>query len=145
MITVIEMTGNRVRQVGAFCLVSATLAVGCATTTSYRMLASSTVPAASGSVGVSTGDDEDNDLSIHVENLADPSTLSPAASAYVVWVAPPGEAAQNVGSLQVDGHSGSLSTATPLLHDFVVSITPELEAQAIAPSGPEVLSVTVHR
>lgn len=109
------------------------------------MLASSTVPAASGSVGVSAGDNEDNDLSIQVENLADPSKLSPGASAYVVWVAPVGDAAQNVGSLQVDGRTGSLSTVTPLLHDFIVSITPEIEAQAVAPSGPEVLSVTVHR
>jgi hypothetical protein len=129
----------------ALWIVSAVLAAGCAATTSYRMRSFPAAPAASGIVEVSGGAHEDSHLSIHVDNLADPSTLAPGSSAYVVWVAPTdAAAAENVGSLQVDGHSGSLSTATAL-HDFVVSITPEIEAKAIAPSGPEILSVTVHR
>jgi hypothetical protein len=123
----------------------AVLAVGCATTTSYRLRSSSAVRAASGTVAVSAGDHEDSRLSIQVDNLAAPSQLIPGASAYVVWVAPvDGAAAENVGSLQVDGRSGSLSTTTAL-SDFIVSITPEIEAQAIAPSGPQVLSVRAHR
>jgi len=128
-----------------FLLVGAVLAASCATTTNYRLTPSSAVRGTRGTVEVSAGDNEDNRLSIQVDDLAGPSQLTPAASAYVVWVAPTdGAAAQNVGSLQIDGHSGSLSTTTPL-NDFIVSITPEMEAQAIAPSGPQLLSVTVQR
>ena len=128
-----------------FLLVSAVLAACCATTTNYRLTPSSAVRGTRGTVEVSAGDHEDSCLSIQVDNLAGPSLLIPGASAYVVWVAPTdGAAAQNVGSLQIDGRSGSLSTTTPL-NDFIVSITPEMEVQAIAPSGPQVLSATVHR
>jgi len=128
-----------------FLLVGAVLAASCATTTNYRLTPSSAVRGTRGTVEVSAGDNEDNRLSIQVDDLDGPSQLTPAASAYVVWVAPTdGAAAQNVGSLQIDGHSGSLSTTTPL-NDFIVSITPEMEAQAIAPSGPQLLSVTVQR
>lgn len=117
----------------------------CATTTSYRLRASSAVRAASGTVEVSAGEHEDSQLSIQVDNLAEPSQMTPGATAYVVWVAPvDGAAAENVGSLQIDGRSGSLSTTTAL-SDFIVSITPEIEAQAIAPSGPQILSIRVHR
>lgn len=128
-----------------FLLVGAVLAASCATTTSYRLTPSSALRGAKGTVEVSAGDHEDNQLSIQVDNLAGPSQLRPGASAYVVWVAPTdGAAAQNVGSLQLDGRSGSLSTTTAL-NDFIVSITPELEAQAIAPMGPQILSVRVRR
>ena len=128
-----------------FLLVGAVLAASCATTTNYRLTPSSAVRGTMGTVEVSVGDHEDNRLSIQVDNLAGPSQLIPGASSYVVWVAPiDGAGAQNVGSLQIDGRSGSLSTTTPL-NNFIVSITPEIEAQAIAPSGPQVLSLTVHR
>lgn len=130
---------------GALCLVGATLALGCATTTSYRLTPPTTVAAASGTVTVSGGEGEDSQLSIQVQNLAEPSNLTPGASTYVAWVAPlDAEAAENVGTLQVEGRSGSLSTVTPL-RDFIISITPEIEARAIAPCGPQVLSVIVHR
>jgi hypothetical protein len=131
---------------GLLGLLGALLIAGCATT-NYDLTASSKVPAASGSLKISTGDNGNSRLTIQVRNLAEPSKLTPDASAYVVWVAPvDGGAAQNVGSLQVYGDdlSGSLSTVTPL-HDFRVSITAEALAQASAPSGAEVLSVTVHR
>jgi hypothetical protein len=107
------------------------------------MVAGTQTPAARGTVTVHISSNNNSRLDLKVQALAKPSSLTPAANAYVVWVQPPGEPAQNEGELKVDKNlNGELHTETSYKR-FKVFVTAEQNAQVHAPSGPEVLTADV--
>lgn len=113
--------------------------------TQSHMVASSRVPAAQGEVDTKEGDNGNTELIVTVKHLAKPGSLKAGATTYVVWIKPPGaEKQQNIGALAVDKDlTGTLKTTTA--HDeFELAITAEAFSSAEQPTGPEVLSTTVH-
>lgn len=108
----------------------------------YHMSASSMVPAASGTVEAKT-DHHNVKLDIKVSNLAKPANLAPAASVYLVWVRPNGEAAIKKGSIHIDNDlNGELKVVTTS-KNFEVMITAEKSVTESAPMGPDVLRTHV--
>jgi hypothetical protein len=107
------------------------------------MVAGTQTPAARGTVIVRTGSNNNSRLDLKVQALAKASSLTPAANAYVVWVQPPGQSAQNEGELKVDKNlNGELHTETSYKR-FKVFVTAEQNAQVQAPKGAQVLTADV--
>jgi hypothetical protein len=111
----------------------------------YHMTADPSVPAASGTVHAERDKQNGNTkLEIKVNNLARPSSLTPPATGYVVWVRPNGGDAVKEGSLGVGGKDlkGELHVVT-VSKDFDVFITPEQSSTVTMPSSMEVLRAHV--
>jgi len=106
----------------------------------YHMVAGADVPAAEGIVKVhSDKDNGDIKLDIQVDHLARPSSLTPSANNYVVWIRPNGREASKKGAIGVDKNlSGELRVET-VSRDFDVLITAEQSDSASFPSSVEVL------
>src|SRR3954464_1983138 len=69
----------------------------------YALMPADRVPAAMGTVKVSTTDDENKKLDIKVQHLPRPAELDPSLTTYVVWIDPgKGHEAFPVGQLQID-------------------------------------------
>ncbi len=103
----------------------------------------SVAPAAAGKVDVEHDRNSNTRLRIHVYHMADPDRLTPAKSAYVVWVQPTGKPPVNVGQLKVNEDLEGTLTATTPYKTFDVFITAEDNAHADSPTGMEVLRTTV--
>ncbi len=125
-------------------LAGAALLAGCNGTT-YPMTADATVPFAVGEVDVRVAKDGNGKFQIDVEHLGDPAKLSPLAKTYVVWVQPKKQDArvQNVGSISPDRRYTGRHTFTSTFKEFDVKITPEPRADALEPSGRDVLKATI--
>jgi hypothetical protein len=110
----------------------------------YHMTASNSVPAATGIVKVEEDKDNGNmKLDIKVDHLANPSSLTPPADAYIVWVRPSGGAAVKQGAIRVRKDlTGELKTVT-VSKDFDLLITAEQSESVSMPSGMEVLHTHV--
>jgi len=111
----------------------------------YPMTADPSVPAASGTVHAQRDKQNGNTkLDIKVKNLARPSTLTPPATNYIVWVRPNGGDAVKEGSLGVDKKDldGELHVVT-VSKDFDVFITPEQSTNVTMPSSMEILKAHV--
>ena len=110
----------------------------------YNMTASSSVPAATGIVKVQKDKDNGNmDLDIQVDHLANPSSLTPPAGAYIVWIRPRGGIAIKQGAIGVNKDlKGQLKVVT-VSKDFDVFITAEQSENASEPSKAEVLQAHV--
>lgn len=108
------------------------------------MTAAASVPAASGVVKIQKDKDNGNiKLDIKVDHLARPSTLTPSATDYLVWIRPNGGEAVKQGAIGVDKNlSGELKVQT-VSKDFDVFITAEQSENATYPSGTEVLRAHV--
>jgi hypothetical protein len=107
----------------------------------YHMTADPSVPAASGTVHAQRDKQNGNTkLDIKVRNLARPSTLTPPATTYIVWVRPNGGDAVKEGSLGVDNKdlNGELHVVT-VSKDFDLFITPEQSSTVTMPSSTELL------
>jgi hypothetical protein len=111
----------------------------------YHMSASSSVPAASGTVKVEQSHDNTK-LDVKVTHLAKPSDLVPAATVYIVWVQPRGKAAIKKGSIYVDSDLNGEAKVVTTSKNFEVFITPEQSPTVTAPTQAEVMKthVTVH-
>ena len=110
----------------------------------YRMTADRSVPAATGTVQVQRDKANGNmKLDIKVNHLANPATLTPPGSTYIVWVRPNGGEAMKQGAIGVDKNlKGELKVATTS-KDFDIFITVEESDIVTAPSGIEVLKVHI--
>jgi len=110
----------------------------------YRMVGSSSVPAATGTVKVDKDKDNGNTkLDIKVDHLAKPSSLSPPATTYVVWVRPRDGEAVKQGALGVDNDlKGELKVVTTS-KEFDLFVTAEQSETVTSPSGTEVLKTHV--
>ena len=108
-----------------------------------QMMAGTAVPGAQATITLKTSDNRNTELDIKAQNLAQPSSLTPAENVYVVWIEPPGQSAQNQGQLRVgQNENGELHTETAFKR-FQVFITAEQNAQVQMPSGPKVLSADI--
>lgn len=110
----------------------------------YHMTAATSVPAASGTVKAERAKDNGNTrLDIKVDHLARPSSLTPSANDYLVWIRPNGGEAFKQGAIGVDKNlSGELKLET-VSKDFDVFITAEQSDSVTFPSSVEVLSTHV--
>lgn len=109
----------------------------------FPMTANTAVPAARGDVEVNTDKNSNTHVKLTVDFLAEPASLTPPASAYVVWFQQNGSPAQNEGELKVNkNRKGSFETVAPF-RNFDVFVTAEQSRSVQAPSGPQVLKTTV--
>jgi hypothetical protein len=111
----------------------------------YRMTAGVQVPAASGKVKVIRDKDNGNtDFEIKVEHLAKPTSLTPPAGAYVVWVRPRGGDPVKQAALGVNDDLNGQVKSTTVSKDFDLLITAEQSENVSTPNGPEVLRTHVN-
>jgi hypothetical protein len=110
----------------------------------YQMIASVDVPAAVGTVKIHKDKDNgDTKVDIKVDHLARPSSLTPSADLYLVWIRPNGGEALKQGAIGVDKNlSGELKVET-VSKDFDLFITAEQSDSAAFPSNVEVLRTHV--
>jgi hypothetical protein len=100
---------------------------------------SAAVPGAQGRLSVGHDSNGNSSIKIRVSHLAPPTSLSPPASNYVVWIQPEGKQAEPAGVLQVGkDRNGELTTTTPYMK-FDIFITAEDSPRPEAPSGAEIL------
>ncbi len=117
---------------------------GCDSTT-LRLSASPMVPAAQGTVRVSSGKNGNTRLQIEVEHLAKPEAVADDAKVYLAWVSTGEGTPQSIGELKVSrALAGNLETLTPARY-FDLMITAEASAAVRSPQGPKVLSTRVSR
>ena len=80
---------------------------------------STVVPGAEGTVKVKQDKNKNYSIEVDILNLADPSKLTPAKKAYVVWVETTEKGAKNVGQITSSSSmfsktkKGSISTVSP--------------------------------
>jgi hypothetical protein len=110
----------------------------------YHMTAGVDVPAAAGLVKIQKDrDNGDTKVDIRVDHLARPSSLTPSADVYLVWIRPNGGEALKQGAIGVDKNlSGELKVET-VSKDFEVFITAEQSDSATFPSNVKVLRTHV--
>ena len=109
------------------------------------MTSAAAVPASAGHAEIGTDRNANTTIDLKVQHLAKPENLTPAASTYVVWIQPRGEAAQNQGGLQVNSDlNGEFKGTTPY-KNFDIFVTAENDAKATTPSGQEVMRQHVER
>ena len=108
------------------------------------MTSGADVPAATGIVKVQKDKDNGNmKLEIKVNHLARPSSLTPSANNYLVWIRPNGGDALKQGAIGVDKNlSGDLTVET-VAKDFDLLITAEQSNNVTVPSSIEVLRTHV--
>jgi hypothetical protein len=111
-----------------------------------QMTAGVDVPAATGTVKLAKDKDNgDTKVDIKVDHLARPSSLTPSADVYIVWIRPNGGETLKQGAIGVDKNlSGELKMET-VSKDFDVFITAEQGDSAVFPSNVEVLRAHVSR
>jgi hypothetical protein len=109
---------------------------GCGTV--YPLTADPSIPFAEGRVLAARNDDGTVGIDLDTLHMGDPGKLDPAATTYVVWVRPLGQAdakPENVGGFKPNPElKGWLSFKTKH-KEFEVFVTPEAAADAAAPSG----------
>jgi hypothetical protein len=110
----------------------------------YRMTASGSVPAATGTVKAKRDKANGNtNLNIKVGHLANPSKLTPPANVYVVWVRPRGGDATRQGAIGLDNNLNGELNVVPTLKDFDLFITAEQNETVTMPSDYQVLHAQV--
>jgi len=113
-------------------------------TKEYRMTSGAGVPAAMGVVKVQKDKDNGNmKLEIKVNHLARPSSLTPSASHYLVWIRPNGGDALKQGAIGVDKNLSGELTLETVAKDFDLLITAEQSNSVTVPSSVEVLRAHV--
>lgn len=112
--------------------------------TSYQFATSPVVPAAEGSVKVKKDDNNNYNIKIQLERLAEPSRLTPPKELYIVWMTREKGQPLNIG--QITTSKGFLSSALESSLNTVVTekptgffITAENESTITRPSGVTVL------
>jgi len=125
-------------------LAAAAVFAGCSG--AEKLSTSSTLPSSEGDLKCEKAANDNTGIDLKVKHLANPSRLTPPASAYVVWTradkdAPP----QNIGALEVDKDlSGRLKTVTPLRR-FELFITAEPSGETQTPSGTPLMWANCNR
>lgn len=111
----------------------------------FPLTAATTVPAARGDVEIGKDRNKNTEIKMKVEHLAQPESLTPPKSSYVVWLQEKGSDAENQGQLKLNKKlEGNFRTVTPR-KSFDIFITAEQDAAAKAPSGPEVMRATIQQ
>jgi hypothetical protein len=112
----------------------------------FKMRAGESNPAAMGVVHVNTDRNGNLNLEMDAKHLAPPDRLSPAHSAYVVWVQPSGKPAEVMGQLRVNtqDEAASFKTSVPY-HNFDIFVTAEDTPKPDSPSSTEVLRTSIQK
>mgnify|MGYP001549232196 CR=1 FL=1 len=115
----------------------------CAKKISFQ--SSSVVPAARGDVKVKKDNNNNYNIQISVNNLAEPKRLQPSKTAYVVWMATDDNVTKNIG--QINSSTGFLSSKLKASFETVSSVKPtkifltaEDDASIQYPSGQTVMT-----
>jgi len=110
-----------------------------------RLTNTGATPAAMGKVTTDNDRNGNTGVEIEVKHMAAPQSLTPAKTAYVVWVQPRGKDPELLGLLRVNSDlEGSLKATTPY-KDFDIFITAEDNPKPESPSGMVILKGTVER
>jgi hypothetical protein len=124
-------------------VISAVICVGLAFAKKYVLTAATIVPAAAGDLNVGSDKNGNTEVKVKVRHLAKPEGLTPAKTAYVVWIQETGGNPERAGLLKVNSKlEGSFETTTPH-KGFDLSITAEDDPTVKSPTGPEVLRGSV--
>ena len=113
--------------------------------TKLNFLTSAVVPAATGSVKVSSDNNNNYAIKLKVTNLAEPSRLQPKRDLYVVWLVTKDDLTKNIGQLTSSTSffssllEGKLTTVSPYKPDYIF-ITAENNANIQIPEGTVVLT-----
>jgi len=129
----------------AILILTCLAALSCSGPRQLRLTTSSDIPAAQGTVKISTTDNGNTKIDVVVEHLASPERINPGATVFVVWArgSEAGAQPQNLGALKVDDNlNGSISAVTPL-RSFEVFITAEPSQMSEWPTGKTLLYTTV--
>ena len=112
----------------------------------FKMRAGESNPAAMGVVHVNTDRNGNLALELEAKHLAPPDRLTPAHSAYVVWIQSSGKPPEVLGELRVNSkdEAASFKTSVPY-HNFDVFVTAEDNPKPESPSGTEVLRTSVQK
>lgn len=95
----------------------------CSSTRKANFLTSSVVPAAKGKVKVKKDKNDNYDIRVDIEHLAQPSQLQPSKQTYVVWMETAQNQTKNIG--QISSSSGFLSGKLKSSFQSVSSFKPE--------------------
>jgi hypothetical protein len=116
----------------AVCAALLLLGTACAQKVAFNP--SSTVPAADVKAKVARDSNNNAQIELNVEHLADPKRLDPPKDVYVVWAETPGGRTSNLGRLMVDkDRRGTLKTTTSL-EEFRLLVSAEYLSAANASS-----------
>lgn len=105
---------------------------------------SSVVPGAEGKVKVKSDKNNNYTIDLSVENLANPSDLTPSRKVYMVWMETENNGTKHIGNINSSGTffsgklKGSLKTVTPF-KPIAFFITAEDDDTITYPGGQEVL------
>jgi hypothetical protein len=103
-----------------------------------QLMTAQMVPGAQAWVDVGRDQNGNTQVVLKVKFLPPPSTLTPPANSYVVWLVPNGRAPENKGELQVGSdHQGELKFPSSY-RSFDIYITAEQSAQITEPTGPRI-------
>ncbi|HUX68657.1 MAG TPA: hypothetical protein VMV31_14315 [Terriglobales bacterium] len=126
-------------------LVAAGLLAAGAQAQKLTMPTSKIAPAATIQLNLDKDSNGNTTVELDAKNLAQPKSLQPAMSIYLVWVQAPGQAPQAKGMLAVNQDlDGELKFITPL-STFVLFITAERDGQVEVPSSTEITRAAVAR
>lgn len=112
-----------------------------------HLTASPQVPAAEGTVNVTSGQNKNLRMEINVHHLALPDRVTPGASVYIAWIRPlsADSVPQNIGALRVNKNlDGELDTLTAQ-HSFDLLITAEPQGSVVTPSADPILTARIVR
>ena len=112
--------------------------------TEYHISGSRVVPAATAKLKVEQDKQNGNTkIDLKVEHLAKPSSLTPPANVYVVWVQPRGGAPEKEGALGVDNDLKGELKAVTVQKDFDLLVTAENSEAATYPSSVQIFQTHV--
>jgi hypothetical protein len=113
--------------------------------TKYAFAISPVVPAAEGSVKVKRDKNDNYNINLSVNRLADPQRLTPSKEFYIVWMETEANGRKNIGHLKTSSgmFSNALKSSLQTISSFKpvgFFITAEDNGSAQYPVGQEVLS-----
>ena len=111
----------------------------------YPLTATPVVPGAKGYVDVGKDKNGNTEVTLKVEYLPKPSSLTPPAETYIVWFRRQGSEPESKGQLKVDDNLRGEFKTTTNCQNFDVIVTAETERVPKVPTGPEVLRATVQQ
>lgn len=136
---------NTQRFMPAMLIAASLTALSCIDSELIQLSTSTDIPAAQGTIRVSTTDNGNTQIDCLVEHLALPQSVNPDATIYVVWLRANDVAGQpqNLGALKVDEDlKGSISAMTPL-RSFELFITAEPSRVSTLPTSKKLLYANV--
>jgi hypothetical protein len=106
---------------------------------SFKLQAASIVPGATGEVKTGKDKNGNTKFTVEVKHLAEPNSLTPPRSTYIVWIQRTGASPESQGVLKVSRNLDGKFESSTQDKAFDLWITAESDPTTKSPSGPEVL------